>query len=347
MISTKWIEKRKPHWRQLEKLLLQCRQSGPGSLARAELQNLSLLYRQTASDLATVHDDPSAGEFVRYLNQLLLQAHGVIYTGKRTGLKSILTFFLQSYPRIFRENLVFCIVAFGIFIAGGLIGALLSLRSPDFAPNFLSPKMMETIDRGEMWTDSILAVKPQASSRIMTNNISVSFTAFAAGITGGIGTILMMFLNGLLIGVIGVVCGGAGMSLKLWSFVAPHGALELPAIFIAGGAGLRIARGLLFPGALPRGESLKHAGGQGARLIVGIVPILVVAGLIEAFVSPTDINVSLKFILSAALFVILFTWLFSNRVYCGKEQECFYQKKTSAIPTRITARGTTVNAGSL
>jgi uncharacterized membrane protein SpoIIM required for sporulation len=310
VISTQWIEKRKPHWLQLEKLLLRCRQSGPGSLTRRELQNLSLLYRQTASDLATVREDQSAGEFARYLNQLLLQAHGVIYIGKRAGLKSILTFFLQSYPRIFRENLFFCAAAFGLFLAGGLMGALLSLQSPSFAPNFLNPQMMETIDRGEMWTQPILAVKPLAASGIMTNNISVSFTAFAAGITGGVGTIYMMFLNGLLIGVLGAVCGGAGMSLKLWSFVAPHGALELPAVFIAGGAGLRIARGLLFPGALPRMESLKRAAGIGARLIVGVVPILVIAGLIEAFISPTDINVSLKFVLSAALFVMLSAWLF-------------------------------------
>ena len=316
MISSQWIEKRKPHWRQLETLLQRCRESGPGFLARTELQSLSLLYRQTASDLATVREDPSAGEFARYLNQLLFQAHGVIYTGKRTGLKSIVTFFIQSYPRVFRENMILCVMAFAIFLAGGLMGALLTLRSPDFAPKFLPSHMTETIDRGEMWTDSIVTIKPMASSRIMTNNITVSFTAFAAGITAGIGTIFLMFINGLLIGAVGAVCHGAGMSLKLWSFVAPHGSLELPAVFIAGGAGLRIAQGLLFPGALPRVESLADAGRQGARLIVGVVPILIIAGLIEAFVSPTGIPVSMKFILSAALFVMLLAWLFRDSGAC-------------------------------
>ena len=313
MISTQWIEKRKPHWLELENLLQQCRQTGTESLIRSDLQNLSLLYRQTASDLATVREDPSAGEFTLYLNQLLLQSHGVIYTGKRTELKSLFNFFFESYPGVFRKNLHLCAMAFGLFLVGGLIGALLVVEDPDFGPRIIHPTMMETISRGEMWTDSIVTMMPQAASGIMTNNISVSFTAFALGITGGIGTIFLMFYNGLLIGVIGAVCAGAGMSLKLWSFVAPHGALELPAIFIAGGAGLRIASGLLFPGALRRRQSLKNAGGDGAKLIVGVVPILIIAGLIEAFISPTAIDVSLKFLLSAALFIMLLGWLFNKQ----------------------------------
>lgn len=310
MISAQWIEKRKPHWNQLEKLILQCRQSGLRSLARSDLQNLSLLYRQIAADLAAVREDASSVEFTRYLNQLLAQAHNIIYASRRTGFKSILTFFLWTYPKIFRGNLHFCITALSIFVFGGLIGLLLSLRNPDFQTSVLGPSMMETIEQGEMWTHSILAVKPLASSRIMTNNISVSFTTFAAGITGGIGTLYMLFLNGLLLGVIGSACGMAGMSLSLWSFVAPHGVLELPAIFIAGGAGLRIAQGLLFPGLLPRKESLVRAGRQGVRLITGVVPILVIAGVIEAFVSPTSVSVPLKFTLAAGLFVLLLSYLF-------------------------------------
>jgi uncharacterized membrane protein SpoIIM required for sporulation len=107
--------------------------------------------------------------------------------------------------------------------------------------------MIETIEQRQMWTDSIVTIKPLASSGIMTNNLSVAFSMFALGITGGLGTIWMLAVNGLLLGVIGAATARAGMALQLWSFVAPHGVLELPAIFIAGGAGLEIARGLLFP----------------------------------------------------------------------------------------------------
>jgi uncharacterized membrane protein SpoIIM required for sporulation len=144
----------------------------------------------------------------------------------------------------------------------------------------------------------------------MTNNMSVGFTTFALGITGGIGTIYMMAFNGLLIGVIGMACWLSGMSLQLWSFVAPHGVLELPAIFIAGGAGLRIAQGLLFPGVLPRRDSLARAGLEAVKLLLGTVPILFIAGIIEAFVSPTGLAIPLKFSMAAALFVLLNVYLF-------------------------------------
>jgi uncharacterized membrane protein SpoIIM required for sporulation len=100
------------------------------------------------------------------------------------------------------------------------------------------------------------------------------------------------------------------MSLKLWEFVAPHGVLELPAIFLAGGAGLRIASGLLFPGYLPRRESLVRAGSEAVQLLLGSIPILIVAGTIEAFVSPTGLATNLKFAMAAALFVLLLGYLF-------------------------------------
>ena len=103
------------------------------------------------------------------------------------------------------------------------------------------------------------------------------------------------------------------MALQLWSFVAAHGALELPSIFIAAGAGLEIARGLLFPGLLPRKESLRLAGNHAAKLLLGTIPLLVIAGVIEAFISPVKIATPLKFTLSAVLFTALVLYLSSGR----------------------------------
>jgi len=108
------------------------------------------------------------------------------------------------------------------------------------------------------------------------------------------------------------------MALSLWSFVAPHGVLELPAIFIAGGAGFELTRGLLFPGWLPRRESLVQAGGRASRLILGTLPMLLVAGAIEGFFSPTDAPVIMKFSLAAVLFVALLTYLFVPRLNSTK-----------------------------
>ena len=100
------------------------------------------------------------------------------------------------------------------------------------------------------------------------------------------------------------------MALALWSFVVPHGVLELPAIFLAGAAGLEIARGLLFPGLLPRREALARAGGRASRLVLGTLPLLLIAGTIEGFFSPTDAPVAMKFTLGVVLFIALLAYLF-------------------------------------
>src|SRR5260370_4633140 len=99
----------------------------------------------------------------------------------------------------------------------------------------------------------------------------------------------MLAFNGLLIGVIGTACWQANMSLGLWSFVAPHGVLELPAIFIAGGAGLMLGRGMLFPGILPRMQSLALAGNKAVELNLGIIPLLILGGTIALFFSPSSL----------------------------------------------------------
>jgi len=161
-----------------------------------------------------------------------------------------------------------------------------------------------------MWTDSIVSIKPLAASGIMTNNLTVCFTVFASGVTAGALTLLLLLENGVLIGVIGAACWQAGMGTKLWSFVAGHGALELPAIFISGGAGLLLARGLLFPGLLPRREALAEAGRQAVQLVLGIIPILVVAGTIEGFISPSPYPPGLKFLLGAGMGSALAAYLF-------------------------------------
>jgi len=309
VISTYWIEKRRPHWSRLEQLMDRVHDAGLKSLNRGELRELGLLYRQVASDLGVLRADVSSAHFAGYLNQLLARAHNIIYSGHKTSHSAPLRFYRDTYPEVFRRNFNYILFAFILFLGGGVIGSILTLQDPDFGLKIMGPQMVQTIDRHEMWTHSVVAIKPLASSSIMTNNMSVAFTAFAAGITAGIGTIYMVVFNGVLMGVIGMACAQAGMSKDLWSFVAPHGVLELPAIFIAAGAGLRLATGLLFPGVLPRRESLARSGREAVQLLLGVVPMLLVAGVIEAFVSPTDLSVHMKFLFAASMFTLLVAYL--------------------------------------
>jgi uncharacterized membrane protein SpoIIM required for sporulation len=267
------------------------------------------LYRQTASDLATVREDVTSNQLSFYLNQLLGRAHNLIYMGHKQKISGLVRFYTETFPQVFRETFPQTFLAFLIFAVAGIATWAVTIHDPAFAHRMLGPEMMATIEKREMWTKSIVTIKPLAASGIMTNNLAVCFTAFAMGITAGLGTINMMITNGMLIGVIGAATWQAGMALQLWSFVAGHGALELPAIFISGGAGLEIARGMLFPGLLPRRESLALAGGRAARLMIGIVPMLIVAGMIEGFVSPSELAIPLKFLLSGVLLTALITYL--------------------------------------
>ena len=295
----------------MKDLLEAAEKGGLRSLSHSQLRELSLLYRQTASDLSTLRQDSSGTTYTPMVHQLLRRAHNLIYAGQRPPQSAILQFFTRGFPEVFIRNLSYVSLVIAIFLAGGVVGIILTLYNSDFALSILGPKMIETIEKQEMWTHSIVAIKPTASSAIMTNNISVSITTFAGGILGGIGTVWLEFFNGLLMGVVGTACWLHGMNLKLWSFVAPHGVLELPAIFLAGGAGLRLAQGLLFPGYLSRRASVVAAGAEAIRLFMGVIPILFIAGVIEGFVSPSDLPASLKFLLGGGLFLLFALYMFS------------------------------------
>ena len=273
MISTRWLAKRKPQWQRLEQLTGRAGTRGVSSLAHSELQDLGLLYRQTASDLATVREDITSRPLASYLNQLLARAHNLIYMGKRPQWNRILTFYRDIYPRVFRQTFSLVVLAALIFIAGGIAGAVVTLRDAGFAHQILGPQMIETIEKRE------------------------------------IGTVWMLITNGLLMGVLAVTTARAGMAMQLWQFVAPHGVLELPAIFIAAGAGMEIARGLLFPGIHSRRESLTRASSYATQLLLGTVPLLVVAGVIEAFISPVNIAAPLKFLFATVMFAGLIVCL--------------------------------------
>jgi uncharacterized membrane protein SpoIIM required for sporulation len=248
----------------------------------------------------------------------LARAHNLLYAGRKHSASGIIQFYRIEFPRMFRQTFKYTFAAFLLFLFSGIAGAFLSLHDIAFEKFVLPPSMIETIDQRKMWTDSVVSIKPLASSAIMTNNISVCAFEYASGILAGTGTIYSLVFNGFLIGVIGVACFEGNMSNMLWSFVAPHGVLELPAIFISGGAGLLLAKGFLFPGLMTRRESIFRAGGQSAQLMLGVIPILVVAGIIEGFFSPTKQPAILKYSFAAALFTLFALYLLSGGR--GKEQ---------------------------
>jgi uncharacterized membrane protein SpoIIM required for sporulation len=333
VISTSWLQKRRPYWARIDELIARSGSNGVRALTHSELQELALLYRQTASDLATIREDASSRNLTHYLNQLLGRAHNLIYMGRRARGGGIISFYRDTFPEIFHETLPYTFAAFAIFLALAAAGMMMAIVDPRLQQYMLSSAMMDTIAKRQMWTQSVVAIKPLASSAIMTNNLTVTLTTFALGITAGIGTIYLLAYNGFLLGVVTAACWQAGMADKLYSFVAPHGVLELPAIFMSGGAGLLLAKGLLFPGNLPRKDSIAYEGGRAVKLILGIIPMLIVAGTIEGFVSPSDLPVALKYTLAAGLFGLLLLYVKRKALKQARVEE---PVETPAAPASLS-----------
>jgi uncharacterized membrane protein SpoIIM required for sporulation len=310
ILSNQWLNKRRPYWDRLAALLAQADVTGVRRLSRAELRETALLYRQAASDLSTLRQDSTARAYAEHVNQLLARAHHIIYSSRSKGFRKIFYFLRDEYPLLVQRQFRYVLLSLILLLAGATLGSVLTLARPQFMRHLLGPAMVQTIERHEMWTHSIVGIEPVASSMIMTNNLSVCFIAFAGGILFGLGPLYSMFFNGLLLGVIGVACAQHGMTIDLWSFVAPHGSLELPSIVLAGAAGLRLAHGVLFPGLYRRRESIALAGVESTRLVAGIIPLLVIAGSLEGFFSPSAVPVPLKFIVGGSLFTLLLVWLF-------------------------------------
>ena len=308
MITNLWIEHRKNNWSRLELLLEQARTGGLKEFSHPELRELGLLYRQAAADLSAVRADPSSRSLELYLNRLVGRAHNYVYSGHRISFWSLWNFLAHSYPRLLRRMLPYIWLSTAIFLATFSLGMLIQMLRPDFAALMLGPAMMEKINHHQMWTDAVLSMKPQAASGIMTNNISVCFLTFAAGITAGLGTLFLLFNNGLQIGTVLACCAQHKMAGSLLAFMVSHGALEIPSIMLAGAAGLRVGAGILFPGRLRRRDSIAEAGSEAVQLVSATIPLLIIAGCFEGFLSPTHAPVAVKCAVGAVLFTGLLVW---------------------------------------
>jgi uncharacterized membrane protein SpoIIM required for sporulation len=310
ILSNQWIAKRRPHWDRLAELLAVSDRNGLAQLSRSELQEMALLYRQVAADLSVLRQDATSRTYAEHVNHLLARAHHIIYSGRKTSVATLFRFLRDEYPAIFQRNLRYVAASVLVFAAWGVLGAVLTSARPEFMRHFVGPEMIATMERHEMWTKSVVTVAPMASSAIMTNNLSVSFVTFAGGIAFGLGTFFLLYRNGMMLGVIGAACHQYGMSLALWSFIAPHGALELPAILIAGGGGFRLGYSMLFPGSLRWRDSVAAGGIEATRLVSGVIPMLIIAGTLEGFFSPSHAPEVLKFAVGGLLFTLLLLWLF-------------------------------------
>ncbi len=321
----RWVAKRRPVWEQLEDLLKQVDKRGLTTLTRDQLQALGRLYRSASADLSRARALNLGVDIVSYLNNLVVKAHNQVYQRPRNRWLDFLNFFWVTFPAVVRQKIAYIALAMAIFWLPAFACWGFMLKDPNFAHLELRPGepivsdvMWDMIERKQMWTDSLQDASPTFASTISTNNIKVCIVSFALGITCAIGTVVILFLNGVMLGTIFGACQIFGMLPKIAAFVVGHGSLELPAIFISGGAGLLLGTALLFPGQYRRLDALKLASRPAFALFGGCVPLLLIAGAIESFISPrTDLPAEAKLFVGAAAFICLLLYLFVRRQPLG------------------------------
>lgn len=312
----RWIARREPNWKRLEAILQQIDKKGLKSLQATEISELAGLYRSVSADLARAKTHQVSYILVEDLQKLTSRSYSQIYQGsRRQEWQAVADFYLWGFPAVVRETFIYIATATAIFLLGVLIAWWYAWQDPTFISFLVPESLIEKVrDRGELWMGSIVGIEPLASSSIAINNLSVAFAAIGGGITAGLYTIFIIFFNGLNIGAVATLVGQNNLAYPFWAFVFPHGSLELPAIFLAGGAGLLIGKAILFPGNYRRADALKIAGSNAAKLLFGIVPMLLIAGTIEGFFSPSPLVPEIfKYLVGISLFMLLL-------MYCSRKQ---------------------------
>lgn len=287
----RWIARKESGWKQLDALLSTAEKKGLKSLNAIDIRSLASLYRSTSADLAKAQTNQLGQTLIHSLQTLTSRGYSQIYQGsRRQEWRSVLEFCRWGFPKVVQQTIGYTALATALFVIGAIVAWWFSWQDPSFLALVVPDEMIVKVrDRGELWMGSIVGIEPLASSGIMINNLTVSFRVIAGGLTAGLFTIYALLMNGVLIGAVGCLVGQNNLAYPFWAFVFPHGSLELPAIFLAGGAGLLIARALVFPGQYRRIDAFKVYGQQAAQLVFGIVPMLVIAGIIEGFFSPSPI----------------------------------------------------------
>ena len=314
----RWIARREPNWKRLDSLLSQVEKKGLKSLRSPQIRELASLYRSVSADLARARTNQVGNTLVQDLQRLTSRSYSQIYQGsRRQEWQEVVEFCRWGFPAVVQQTFGYIAVATAIFLLGALIAWWFSWQDPVFMSLIVPESLIEKVrDRHELWMGSIVGIEPLASTGIMINNLKVSFAAVAGGITAGAFTLYILLFNGLNIGAIGTLVGQNNLAYPFWAFVFPHGSLELPAIFLAGGAGLLIGRALLFPGKYGRMDALKFYGSQAAQLVFGIVPMLIIAGTIEGFFSPSPVVPEpFKYLVGILLFTLLVMYCSRKRLH--------------------------------
>ena len=308
MREAAFIKQRQEEWEKFEEILLN---SKPDPDALADM------FIQLTDDLAFSQTQYPNSKTTIYLNGLASKVHQNVYKTKRVKKGRFSKFWLIELPLTVRACHPEMIYSFLIFLTAALIGAL-SVANDDTFVRLIMGDTYVNMTLQNISNDDPMAVYKQMGEsemflRITLNNIRVSFMVFVMGVVAPVGTPYTLFQNGVMLGAFQSFFYQEGLFLTSFLTIWIHGTLEISAIVIAGGAGIAMGNGILFPGTFTRLESFKKRAKQGLKIIIGLVPIFIVAGFLEGFVTrQTDypIFIKLLIIIASASFILYYFGIF-------------------------------------
>ena len=326
-----FIATRSERWAQLEAMLSRSRRGRLRDIPAAELEDFGSLYRLAAGDLAIARRDFPLDNITTYLNDLCARAHPLLYRSPPARPRDLALWFATGIPRAFRARRRYILVSLGIMVAAAVAGWLAVDLRPDLRGSLVPQSGFDQLARGQV---NSLPNAPLLGTVIITNNIKVAAVCFLGGALAGIPTALILAANGWMLGTIAEAVHQGGYDLAFWSLIVPHGVLELSIIVIAGATGLYVGDALLRPGLLSRGEAFSRAARSSLGLAAGSASLLIVSGIVEAYISPSALPALFKLLVGAAVGTALYSWLLlTGRQPAARSRLALDQAVGSGVPS--------------
>ena len=308
----RFIDERKDNWQRLEDLLGLLHGTSLRGLSKMEVREFGELYRRAATDLAIARAETRDPKLINYLNSLVIRAHGKIYRAEGEGVNVIRQFFLTDFPQAFRANWRYMAISGATFLAFVVFGFVATWLDTDFTHFVYLSGVVEQIQSNQQWWLSLNESNQIGASFIMSNNILVSIRAFAMGALLGVGAFYDIAFFGAHVGSVFGACYKLNppFGLALGEFVVGHGVIELSVVCFCGGAGMMIGYAIIDPGDLTRSQALKKKGLEAAKIVIGCAFLLVIAGLIEGFISPSGLPAAAKIASGVISGLVMYSYLF-------------------------------------
>jgi uncharacterized membrane protein SpoIIM required for sporulation len=298
-----------------DRLEAACRGGAEGLARRpgSEISETVRLYLRVSAHLTEARARYADPRLERYLNDLIGRARQAVYAATPRTFRGFVSIFGARYRAEIRRTAPFILVAIVLLVVVAGVSWLWVARSPEARLGLIPPAARDAIRKFSGSRSPNLPPSPALATVIFFNNVQVAFLAFALGISIGIGTVYLVVQNALMLGVLAAAFGAGGHGAAFWALILPHGILELTAICIAAGAGLRIGWAIVDPGDRPRGRALSEEATSAVVVVLGVIPAFLLAALIEGFVSgtgvPHDVQVLLGVTVAVAYWCFLFGWL--------------------------------------